>query len=282
MQDPTSSQDYNRYSYCWNNPLKYTDPTGWFTYYYNNADGKYYDQWGDEVNESKADRFKEGDYGSNDNIKYTYNENWAEENAVKKILKNAGLSLSDHDNYSRLERGKIILRQNYIAYSEEEKDLLLYVNARVIHYTVNNGQGGAMETACNVANAINEWNPVAQLMDVVAYGFTGKDRFGNKMSMTQANLKGLAVAPIPIGKIASLVGKGAERLTYQIINRGKLGSDGGVSRHIIEKLDGLTISKTHQVFLEGEIIHQHQSHIGTYGTERFFPEEWLNYRTIDK
>jgi RHS repeat-associated protein len=28
VQDPSNSQSYNRYSYCWNNPLKYTDPTG--------------------------------------------------------------------------------------------------------------------------------------------------------------------------------------------------------------------------------------------------------------
>ena len=29
VQDPTNSQNYNRYSYCLNNPLKYNDPTGW-------------------------------------------------------------------------------------------------------------------------------------------------------------------------------------------------------------------------------------------------------------
>lgn len=28
VQDPSSTQSYNRYSYCWNNPLKYTDPDG--------------------------------------------------------------------------------------------------------------------------------------------------------------------------------------------------------------------------------------------------------------
>lgn len=28
VQDPLNSQNYNRYSYCWNNPLKYTDPDG--------------------------------------------------------------------------------------------------------------------------------------------------------------------------------------------------------------------------------------------------------------
>jgi RHS repeat-associated protein len=29
IQDPTSTQNYNRYSYCLNNPLKFTDPSGW-------------------------------------------------------------------------------------------------------------------------------------------------------------------------------------------------------------------------------------------------------------
>ena len=28
IQDPLFSQSYNRYSYCWNNPLRYTDPSG--------------------------------------------------------------------------------------------------------------------------------------------------------------------------------------------------------------------------------------------------------------
>lgn len=30
IQDPGNSQNYNRYSYCWNNPMKYTDPNGNF------------------------------------------------------------------------------------------------------------------------------------------------------------------------------------------------------------------------------------------------------------
>lgn len=28
VQDPTNTQSYNRFSYCWNNPMKYTDPSG--------------------------------------------------------------------------------------------------------------------------------------------------------------------------------------------------------------------------------------------------------------
>ena len=30
VQNPLFTQNYNRYSYCWNNPLKYTDPSGNF------------------------------------------------------------------------------------------------------------------------------------------------------------------------------------------------------------------------------------------------------------
>lgn len=31
IQEPFNTQNYNRYGYCWNNPLKYTDPSGeWF------------------------------------------------------------------------------------------------------------------------------------------------------------------------------------------------------------------------------------------------------------
>ena len=29
VQNPSNSQNFNRYSYCLNNPLKYTDPSGW-------------------------------------------------------------------------------------------------------------------------------------------------------------------------------------------------------------------------------------------------------------
>ena len=31
MQDPGNTQNYNSYGYVLNNPLKYTDPSGWLT-----------------------------------------------------------------------------------------------------------------------------------------------------------------------------------------------------------------------------------------------------------
>jgi len=32
IQAPYNTQSFNRYSYVWNNPLKYTDPSGWWVY----------------------------------------------------------------------------------------------------------------------------------------------------------------------------------------------------------------------------------------------------------
>jgi RHS repeat-associated protein len=32
VQSPTYTQNYNRYSYCLNNPLRYTDPSGYFVH----------------------------------------------------------------------------------------------------------------------------------------------------------------------------------------------------------------------------------------------------------
>jgi len=47
VQDPTNTQSYNRYSYCLNSPLRYTDPSGWLSsadwaeYYENKANSEF-------------------------------------------------------------------------------------------------------------------------------------------------------------------------------------------------------------------------------------------------
>ncbi len=60
-------------------------------------------------------------------------------------------------------------------------------------------------TAFRFANAINEYNPITNLWDVVAYAFTGKDRFGNSMNQFQGMMKAAGV--LPVGKFGGLVGK---------------------------------------------------------------------------
>jgi RHS repeat-associated protein len=59
------------------------------------------------------------------------------------------------------------------------------------------------------------------------------------------------------------------------------GADGGISEYGEERLEGETISTAHRVELEDEVIHQHQTHIGKYGGERQFPNEWIQYPDVE-
>lgn len=62
--------------------------------------------------------------------------------------------------------------------------------------------------------------------------------------------------------------------------RPKRGHDGGISRHLIEKIGNETISVTHQVIKNGRVVHQHQTHVGKYGTIRNFPDDWIRFPRI--
>jgi hypothetical protein len=64
--------------------------------------------------------------------------------------------------------------------------------------------------------------------------------------------------------------------------RQALGAD-GASSATIKELDaaGNTVSVAHRVVDEtGSVIHQHQTHIGASGTERAFPNEWIQFPDI--
>ncbi len=103
-----------------------------------------------------------------------------------------------------------------------------------------------------------------------------------------AAISGMGILPYvgDLGKVGRLGGKAVRtdakvaELTYEVIHRKVLGADGGISRIIIERQGGSTISRAHQVFKDGKIIHQHQTHIGKYGGERQFPVEWSLFKTV--
>jgi hypothetical protein len=80
------------------------------------------------------------------------------------------------------------------------------------------------------------------------------------------------------GELASV--SGGSNITNQVIRRTSLGADSGESLHIIERMNGEAISVTHQVTRGGKIIHQHQTHIGKYGTSRQFPNQWITYQDM--
>ena len=82
---------------------------------------------------------------------------------------------------------------------------------------------------------------------------------------------------------AAEAGEVAETTTTRTVTRAAPGRDGGTSRHLIEQeADGTTRSVTHQVERNGEIVHQHQAHVGKYGGRRVFADEWNKYPKIDK
>jgi hypothetical protein len=100
------------------------------------------------------------------------------------------------------------------------------------------------------------------------------------------NLKALGLdiagAVIPF---ATGLGKGYKAgkatVNWSKKSRKALGADGAKSWHLVEKYGDETISIVHQVEnVDGAIIHQHQTHVGRYGGERRFPNEWIQYPDI--
>jgi RHS repeat-associated protein len=73
------------------------------------------------------------------------------------------------------------------------------------------------------------------------------------------------------------VAKDGKVLSWLWRQRQRFGRDGGISR-IGKEMDGEdTISVMHRVTVDGKTVHQHQTHVGKYGGERQFPNEWVQY-----
>lgn len=81
------------------------------------------------------------------------------------------------------------------------------------------GSGSFSDNAMKVMDAINEYNPIANLWDVAAYAFTGQDRLGNKMSQGQAYLKAAGV--VPVGKVGNVAVK-----TLQLTGKARTAEQG--------------------------------------------------------
>tara|TARA_R110002110_G_scaffold405557_1_gene624814 strand:- start:935 stop:1555 length:621 start_codon:yes stop_codon:yes gene_type:complete len=68
----------------------------------------------------------------------------------------------------------------------------------------------------------------------------------------------------------------------EVLTRKSPGGDGGRSEQIIERdSSGNVISRTHRVYKDGKIIHQHQNHVGKHGGIRQLPDEWTGTKTIN-
>lgn len=94
---------------------------------------------------------------------------------------------------------------------------------------------------------------------------------------------GDAAAASDAADALTVADESSETTTTTEVTRKNPGADGATSRHIIERdAKGATRSVTHQVERNGDVVHQHQTHIGKYGGKRRFPDPWVQHPTIDK
>ncbi len=84
-----------------------------------------------------------------------------------------------------------------------------------------------------------------------------------------------------LGNLARAAAVGAA-VTEVVLTRPTPGGDGGISRHVLEKVGGRTNRVIHQVERAGGIVHQHTTHVGKYGGLRRFPDKWTGIPTIKR
>lgn len=61
---------------------------------------------------------------------------------------------------------------------------------------------------------------------------------------------------------------------------GARGERGSQDTPSAELPGGDTISTRHQVRVDDRVVHEHQTHVGKYGGERRFPNEWVEFPDI--
>ena len=155
-----------------------------------------------------------------------------------------------------------------------------------------------LETSYEIAaisGTLGSWEQISALAAVAASIEQTITEFQTGDDATKGEIIGKLVAQTALAVVGakgagSLVkgvrfGQGAnavKKVTKEVKTRPIRGRDRATSRHIIEKVDGKTISVTHRVTRDGKVLHQHQTHIGKYGSKRQFPDEWIEYPTIPK
>ena len=90
-----------------------------------------------------------------------------------------------------------------------------------------------------------------------------------------------AASPLVAATLTKPAADKGVKITKEVLERKTPGRDGGSSKQIIERRDGVANSRTHEVTKDGETVHQHQNHMGKHGGERQFPHEWTGTKTIN-
>jgi RHS repeat-associated protein len=91
---------------------------------------------------------------------------------------------------------------------------------------------------------------------------------------------GPQVLPIGPGPGFAMVRLGGKGLSWSWKTRARPGADSGISKVGIERLGDDAISQVHRVTVNGKVVHQHQTHIGKYGGQRQFPDDWVQFPSV--
>ena len=234
IQDPLNLQNMNRFSYVINNPLNYIDPSGYGhgrpyeSVYYGSGtsiisnDGTEYYNMSFSGNEpdgggSEGALFSGylGGGGSYSGGSGTGggggNGGGGGISSSSHIIKKPG---SKGDPFAPLPEMRVGLGG------------LVSINNEPGGENIDNrnyggdGSGDMMDMALRVVDVINQFNPIAHLMDNVSFAFTGSDRLGNKMSLGDAWMKSASVFPIGrVGVFGSSVAKGAPTIVGEGMKR---------------------------------------------------------------
>lgn len=207
VQDPYNTLSYNRYGYAFNNPLLYTDYNGeeaiimagitlvsfvWIT-------------WGDEIKKMEFEHWYEGAIGKPI-------ENWWNKHIMNPLRKFfGGREKAPPKIINMLEmpgNSSVNGPNNLQVFGASPGGGSKIGSTENVRNYGGDGSGSFYDNTLRVMDEINQYNPIANLWDVISYSFTGEDRLGNEMSLTDANLKALGV--VPITKVGS-VGGGAFR-----------------------------------------------------------------------
>jgi hypothetical protein len=168
IQSPDITQNYNRFTYCFNNPLNFIDLTGYQRAGVPDTWWEKFLEWLKMRRECRNPGCHGGEDGTTSNGSNTGDMADSGDDLFyyDYMINNYGGSFNDNSGPS-----------------------------------IEGGGGGEDPLIYRIANTLNEFNPIAIIWDLGAYAFTGKDRFGKDMSLGQGLLKAAAI--MPIGKIIS-------------------------------------------------------------------------------
>jgi RHS repeat-associated protein len=207
VQDPTNTQNYNRYGYVLNNPSKYTDPSGEilgaiFGYllaaYIHGASAS-----GGELNPAKwnSNGWSNAALGVVSSVASTVATNYANNYIVnynKPPELGASASSAGSVGNGRSTGHSYVSTKNSSSASQTSGGQ---------HYG-GDESGSVLDYFSRFVYETDQFNPIALAWDGIKGHITGSDRYGNELSGFESSMK--IVSAVPMTKAASIVTNAGE------------------------------------------------------------------------